>query len=76
MEEVTPFFVQYIRITLSGSTQKDTLMGIGELLKEYPGDIPVYVDIAGKAIQAQSTTSEEVMSHLQKLLGDSGVILV
>ncbi|MDP3971278.1 MAG: OB-fold nucleic acid binding domain-containing protein, partial [bacterium] len=75
-EEIVPFSSNYIKIVLAKTSSKELIPKIHSILKENQGDLPVYVDINGKSIQAQSNASKEVVSLISDLLGEEAVFLV
>lgn len=75
-DEITPFASEFIRIALPDGTERAVLTSIQNVLQQYPGDLPVFVQVKGRSIKAETSVSADVLPPLQELLGAEAVLLV
>ncbi len=91
VNEITPVHEVHKRFTrsvhvrlLSDGVEENTLKGLQEILSQYPGNIPVYLEFVGKNNDRSQLLvdrslfvkpSEELVASLQKALGNEAVSL-
>lgn len=75
-EEIVPFNPDSIYIQIPEASPKSILDEIQTILQQYPGKIPVYVEVNSRSIKAKSSATKDAVPVLRQLLGDESIHLV